>query len=226
VSACEPHETDAALVVGAEGWHPGVVGIIAAKLVEKYARPAIVIGFEAGQGRGSARTVPGFNLYDALAACAAHLSRYGGHAAAAGMTLELDRLDAFRHAFVREAALRLGHATRPPLVVDAVVELHELDLNAAEELGRLAPFGAANAQPIFALPGVTTESTRLVGQGHLMLTLRHRGATGDAIAFGMADRDPGQGACVDLVASAELDTFRGNRRARLKVKHLYRRHDS
>jgi single-stranded-DNA-specific exonuclease len=226
VSACEPHETDAALVVGAEGWHPGVVGIVAAKLVEKYARPAIVIGFEAGQGRGSARTVPGFNLYDALAACAPHLSRYGGHAAAAGMSLQVDRLEAFRQAFVREAALRLGTATRPPLVVDAVVELHELDLNAAEELGRLAPFGAANAQPIFALPGVTAESTRLVGQGHLMLTLRHRGATGDAIAFGMADRDPGQGACVDLVACAELDTFRGTRRARLKVKHLYRRHGS
>jgi single-stranded-DNA-specific exonuclease len=226
VSACEPHESDAALVIGAEGWHPGVVGIVAAKLVERYARPAIVIGFEAGQGRGSARTVPGFNLYEALAACASHLSRYGGHAAAAGMSLALDRLEAFRHAFVREAALRLGAATRPPLVVDAVVELHELDLNAAEELGRLAPFGAANAQPIFALPGVTTESTRLVGQGHLMLTLRHRGATSDAIAFGMADRDPGQGACVDLVASAELDTFRGNRRARLKVKHLYRRHES
>jgi single-stranded-DNA-specific exonuclease len=226
LSACEPHETDAALVVGAEGWHPGVVGLVAAKLVERYARPAIVIGFEAGQGRGSARTVPGFNLYEALAACAPHLSRYGGHAAAAGMSLHVGRLEAFRQAFVREAALRLGNATRPPLVVDAVVELHELDLNAAEELGRLAPFGAANAQPIFALPGVTAESTRLVGQGHLMLTLRHRGATGDAIAFGMADRDPGQGACVDLVACAELDTFRGNRRARLKVKHLYRRHES
>jgi len=226
VNACEPHDTDAALVVGAEGWHPGVVGIVAAKLVEKYARPAIVIGFESGQGRGSARTVPGFNLYDALVACAPHLSRYGGHAAAAGMSLHLDRLEAFRRAFVREAELRLGTATRPPLVVDAVVELHELDLSTAEELGRLAPFGAANAQPIFALPGVTAESTRLVGQGHLMLTLRHRGATGDAIAFGMADRDPGQGACVDLVASAELDTFRGTRRARLKVKHLYRRHES
>ncbi len=226
LTACEPHETDAALVVGAEGWHPGVVGIIAAKLVERYARPAIVVGFESGQGRGSARTVPGFNLYEALVVCAPHLSRYGGHAAAAGMSLTIDRLEAFRRAFVREAELRLGSATRPPLVVDAVVELHELDLHAAEELGRLAPFGAANAQPIFALPGVTAESTRLVGQGHLQITLRHRGATGDAIAFGMADRDPGQGACVDLVASAELDTFRGNRRTRLKVKHLYRRHES
>ena len=72
---------------------------------------------------------------------------------------------------------------------------------------------------------MTAESTRLVGQGHLQLSLRHRGAPGDAIAFGMADHDPGRGARVDLVASAELDVFRGNRRTRLKVKHLYRRHE-
>jgi len=170
LAACERHETDAALVVGAEGWHAGVVGIVAAKLVEKYARPAIVIGFEAGQGRGSARTVPGFNLYEALTGCAEHLSRYGGHAAAAGMSLGIDRLEPFRRAFVRETERRLGVSVRPALVVDAVVELHELDIRAAEELGRLAPFGAANAQPIFALAGVTAESTRLVGKGHLMLS--------------------------------------------------------
>ena len=224
--ACEPFETAAALVVGAEGWHPGVVGIIAAKLVDKFARPAIVIGFEQGQGRGSARTIPGFNLYEALAGCAQHLGKFGGHAAAAGMSLSLDALDGFRRAFVGEAERRIGSTERPPVQVDAVVELGDLDTHTAEELGRLAPFGAANAEPLLALAGVTAESTRLVGQGHLQITLRHRGATGDAIAFGMADRDPGKGASVDLVASAELDTFRGNRRTRLKVKHLYRRRDS
>ena len=110
------------------------------------------------------------------------------------MSLALDRLEAFRRAFVREAALRLGARRDRRCWWTQWSSSHELDLHAAEELGRLAPFGAANAQPIFALPGVTTESTRLVGQGHLQLTLRHRGATGDAIAFGMADRDPGRGA--------------------------------
>ena len=226
LAACEPYETAAALVVGAEGWHAGVVGIVAAKLVEKFARPAVVIAFEAGVGRGSARTIPGFNLYEALVGCAPHLSRFGGHAAAAGMSLTIDRLEAFRGEFVARAERRLGAYDRPPVMVDAVVDLGELDARAAEELGRLGPFGAANAQPLFALAGVTAQSTRLVGQGHLQITLSHRGATGDAIAFGMADRDPGRGACVDLVASAELDTFRGNRRTRLKVKHLYRRHES
>jgi len=226
LAACEPYETAAALVVGAEGWHAGVVGIVAAKLVEKFARPAVVIAFEAGLGRGSARTIPGFNLYEALVGCAPHLSRFGGHAAAAGMSLTIDRLEDFRRDFVARAERRLGAYDRPTVMVDAVVDLGELDARAAEELGRLGPFGAANAQPLFGLAGVTAESTRLVGQGHLQISLSHRGATGDAIAFGMADRDPGRGACVDLVASAELDTFRGNRRTRLKVKHLYRRHES
>jgi single-stranded-DNA-specific exonuclease len=225
LAACEPYETAAALVVGAEGWHPGVVGIIASKLVERFARPAIVIGFRAGEGRGSARTIPGFNLYEALAACAQNLTRFGGHAAAAGMSLSIGALEPFRRAFVQEAERRLGFADQAPLVVDALVELGDLDVRAAEELERLAPFGAANAQPLFALSGVTTESTRLVGEGHLQITLRHRNATSDAIAFGMAAHDPGQGACIDVVANAELDTFRGNRRARLKVRHLYRRRE-
>jgi single-stranded-DNA-specific exonuclease len=227
LAACEPFQSDPALVLGAEGWHHGVVGIIAARLVDKFARPAVVVGFENGQGRGSARTIAGFNLYDALAACGQHLTRFGGHAAAAGVSLPYDRLDAFRQDFVAEAGRRLAAgaaaAAAAPLLVDAVVELADLDVRGTEDLARLAPFGHSNAEPLLALAGVTAQATRLVGQGHLQLTLEHRGASGDAIAFGMADRDPGRGARVDLLASAEVDTFRGDRRARIKVKHLYRR---
>jgi single-stranded-DNA-specific exonuclease len=219
-AAAAEHETAPAIVVGAEGWHPGVVGIIAARLVDKFARPAIVVGFRGGEGRGSARTVPGFDLFAALARSSEHLVRYGGHAAAAGMTVTPDKLEAFRRQFgaaIREqAAGRVAAAVR----VDAVVGLGDLDVPFTEELARLAPFGAANAEPVFALRGVTTQATRRVGQGHLQLTLMDGGAVGEAIAFGMADRDPGTGAAVDVLATAELDTFRGARRARLKVRHL------
>jgi single-stranded-DNA-specific exonuclease len=198
-----------------------VVGIIAARLVDKYARPAIVIGFRGEEGRGSARTVPGFDLFAALGRSSEHLVRFGGHAAAAGMTVTPAKLDDFRRGFSaaihEQAQGRVAAAVR----VDAVVGLGELDVPFAEELGRLAPFGAANAEPVFALRGVTTQATRRVGQGHLQLTLMDRGAVGEAIAFGMADRDPGTGAAVDLLATAELDTFRGARRARLKVRHLF-----
>ena len=212
-----------ALVVGAEGWHPGVVGIIAARLVDRFARPAIVIGFRDGEGRGSARTTAGVNLFDALSRCADHLTKFGGHAGAAGMSVAIGRLDAFRAAFAGEAARQLG-AARPSaaVAVDAEVTLRDLDIGFAEELARLAPFGVANREPLFALAGVTARTTRVVGKGHLQLTLDHGGSTGEAIAFGFAEADPGAGACVDLVATAELDTFRGTPRARLKVSHLAR----
>jgi single-stranded-DNA-specific exonuclease len=212
-----------ALVVGAEGWHHGVVGIVAARLVDDFARPVIAIGFKNGQGRGSARTVPGVNLFDALGACRDHLTRFGGHAGAAGLSITHDRLDAFRAAFAREAARQL--AGRPPAAVDvdAEVALGDLDLPFAEELSRLGPFGAANREPLFALRGVVARTTRVVGKGHLQLTLDHGGVVSEAIAFGLGGSDPGPGAVLDVLATAELDTFRGMRRTRLRVTKLARR---
>jgi single-stranded-DNA-specific exonuclease len=139
------------------------------------------------------------------------------------MSMSIDELDGFRSAFAAEAARQLG-AARPAtaVAVDAEVTLRDLDLGFAEELARLAPFGVANREPLFALSGVTARTTRVVGKDHLQLTLDHGGATGEAIAFGFAEADPGAGARVDLVATAELDTFRGLTRARLKVSRLAR----
>ncbi len=212
-----------ALVVGAEGWHHGVVGIVAARLVDDFGRPAVAIGFKNGEGRGSARTVAGVNLFDALGACGEHLTRFGGHAGAAGLSMARDRLEGFRAAFAAEAARQL--AGRPPVAVevDAEVALGDLDVAFAEELARLGPFGAANREPLFALRGVVARATRVVGKGHLQLTLDHRGVLGEAIAFGLGGADPGAGAVLDVVATAELDTFRGARRARLRVTKLARR---
>jgi single-stranded-DNA-specific exonuclease len=189
-------------------------------LVDRFARPAIAIGFRDGEGRGSARTVSGVNLYDALARCAGLLSKFGGHAGAAGMSIAAGRLDDFRRAFATEVARQLGSHRPDTLEVDAEVSLRDLDLPFTEELSRLAPFGVANREPLFALTGVTALMTRQVGNGHLQLTLDHGGATSEAIAFGFGQSDPGPGARVDLVATAELDTFRGLRRARLKVSKL------
>jgi single-stranded-DNA-specific exonuclease len=222
VAAAE-QQHEPAIVVGAEGWHAGIVGIIAARLVDRYARPVVVVGFRAGEGRGSARTVPGFDLFAALSGCAAHLGRFGGHAAAAGMSVGAPALEAFRRAFIEAVAGQARGRVATPIRVDAIVCLGDLDVSFAEELARLAPFGAANAEPVFALRGLTTYGTRLVGQGHLQLTLECEGAIGEAIAFGMAERDPGTGASLDVLATAELDTFRGNRRARLKVRELFPR---
>jgi single-stranded-DNA-specific exonuclease len=225
VKEAEERARDAALVVGAEGWHHGVVGIVAAKLVERFRRPAVVVAFQAGdgQGRGSARTMGGFDLYQALTACREHLAVYGGHAAAAGLTVTPERFAAFRAAFVATAAAHFAGAGEGPAVeVDAEAELAELDLPQAEELERLAPFGAANNEPLLAIPGVVARATRVVGGSHLQITLACGAAVGDAIAFGMADRDPGQGSSVHVIGTAEVDSYRGYRRTRLRVRHLLR----
>jgi single-stranded-DNA-specific exonuclease len=211
----------AALVIGAEGWHPGVVGIIAARLVDRFARPSLVVGFEGGVGRGSARTTGGFNLYRALDACRSHLVACGGHAAAAGLTVHVDGFPAFAVAFQALAEQhRAGVDADPPVVVDAVVDLGELDLAQVEELARLAPFGVGNGEILLALPRVRAAATRVVGRGHLQLTLAHGAVMGDAIAFNMGDRAPPDGAELDVIACAEVDSFRGSRRSRLRVKHL------
>jgi single-stranded-DNA-specific exonuclease len=222
LSQANTQEDAPAIVVGAEGWHQGVVGIIAARLVDKLEKPAVAIGFQGGEGRGSARTVPGINLFEALGRCAVHLTKFGGHANAAGMSLTFGSLDGFRAAFGSEIARQLEGRAPSALEIDAEVGLGELDLSVAEELARLAPHGAANREPIFALRSVTARSTRRVGNGHLQLSLDHGGALGEAIAFGLGDQDPGAGAQVDLLATAELDSFRGIRRTRLRVSRLVR----
>lgn len=222
--AAEERPEDAALVLGGEGWHQGVVGIVAAKLVDRFHKPAVVVGFKNHVGRGSARSSGGLDLYGALETCRKHLLVFGGHAAAAGVELCWENMDAFRASFVR-AALR--HRELQPseslVEVDAAVQLSELDVGQTEELERLAPFGNANPQPTFAISDVVTRATRIVGTSHLQLTLASGATVNDAIAFGMADRDPGEGARLDVVGIAEVDRYRGVRRSRLRLKELWRR---
>jgi single-stranded-DNA-specific exonuclease len=223
VAAAEEFAGEPALVLGAEGWHQGVVGVVAAKLAEKYRRPSVVIGFDQGRGRGSARTTGGFDLCQGLAACRKHLTLFGGHPGAAGVSLDQASLPSFRAAFV--AAARSHFATAPQsdcIEVDAVARLSDIDLVQAEELGRLAPFGTANAEPLIAIPAVRVRSTRVVGTSHLQLVLADGSNVADAIAFGMAERDPGQGACLDVIGTAEVDQFRGKRKIRLRLRHLLR----
>jgi single-stranded-DNA-specific exonuclease len=212
----------AALVVGAEGWHPGVVGIVAARLVDRFQRPAVVVAFSGGVGRGSARTTGGFDLHAALTACASHLDLFGGHAGAAGMTVAEARFPAFREAFVARAADHAsGRLPQAEAEADSQADLPELDLGQVEELVRLGPFGHSNGQPVVAVAGVRVEATRVVGKDHLQLTLSRGGMTSEAIAFGMAAQAPAPGAAIDLVACPEIDEYRGYRRARLRVKHIF-----
>lgn len=224
-----PHADEAAIVVAREGWHAGVVGIVAAKLVERYARPAAVIALDpaTGEGRGSVRSAGGVDVVRALARCRDQLVRYGGHAAAAGLTVAAPRVEELRREFARavaDAASAVADAARG-LDVDAELELGQIDDRLADEFHQLAPYGPGNERPVMAARGARVRSSRRVGDGsHLKLLLEctRTSTAHPAIAFRLADRDPGVGATVDVAFCPEVSQWRGECRVELKVHDLRR----
>lgn len=206
------------LVLARHGWHPGVVGIVAARVAERFHRPAVLVGIVDGVGKGSGRSVEGFHLYDALAACADHLTRFGGHRHAAGVTVDPGAVDAFRRAFEKHAAERMADEDLVPRTrIEGWAREELLDERGASDLERLAPFGAGNAEPVFGLRA-TPSRARQVGAGgaHLKLRLADR----DAIGFSLGDRLALCAAPVEAAVSLGFDEWDGSRRLQLKVRDL------
>jgi single-stranded-DNA-specific exonuclease len=199
-----------------ERWHHGVIGIVAARLVEEFHVPVVLVSTADGVGRGSARSVPGFALHEALAACSEHLVAHGGHAAAAGLTIEPDRFPGFQDAFHRYVEETLPDDARvPELVVDADVALPDLDLAVAAGLERLEPFGAGNPEPVLAVRDVqVVGSPRRMGRDldHVAFHVGERGRALRCIAFRRAAElapllEPGTR--VDVALTPQRNTFRG-----------------
>jgi len=211
----------AALVVAGHGWHPGVLGIVAARLAESHARPALVIGFEGDTGRGSGRSHGGFNLYDALASSREHLIAFGGHAAAAGLSLKPDAFEAFRADFLAASAGWAAVGPKKQIEVDAEVSVEQLDPEGIAQLCRVGPFGCENEPPLVGLRGVTVVSRRLLGNDHVLVTLSQGSATVDAIGFGLAGRLNSRGQICDVAGHPEIDCYRGVRRPRLRLTKVF-----
>jgi single-stranded-DNA-specific exonuclease len=175
-------------VIAGEDWHRGVVGIVASRLVERFRRPVVLVaGAEPGEPwTGSGRSIPAFDLHGALAACSEHLGRWGGHRAAAGLSIQPESIEAFADAFAAHAAAVLTEEDlRPVTRVDAVVRGHELTLGLCEELERLAPFGLGNPSVTLLAVGCSLSELGAVGDGkHLRLAVTAGGARSGAIAFG------------------------------------------
>jgi single-stranded-DNA-specific exonuclease len=171
-----------------EEWHEGVIGIVASRLVERFHRPVVLVAPSVHGWKGSGRSIAEFDLHGGLAACAGHLDGFGGHRAAAGLTIAEDRLDAFADAFAAEADAALADVDlRPLTVVDAVVPAGGLTLELAQELERLAPFGLGNPEPTLLVASVEATTPATVGEGrHLRFRVRQHGRDGgSAIAFGL-----------------------------------------
>lgn len=202
---------DRVLVVAGEGWHPGVIGIVASRLMERYGRPAIVISTENGEGRGSGRAPSGFNLHGALAACSSCLIRSGGHAAAAGLLVEEEKIGAFRAA-INAWAVREYPVPEPgTLKLDAAVRLSELDLASVRQLSRLAPFGSGNPVPLLLVQNAVVDGLWPLGSEgrHTRVRLRQGDSTCFVSVFGTSPQElPYQpGTAVD--AAIEVSVFQG-----------------
>jgi single-stranded-DNA-specific exonuclease len=227
----EGQELGPAIVIAGENWPTGVVGIVAAKLVDRFQRPAFVIGLDpvAGIGRGSARTRVGVNLYEALAAAAGQpdrsgLQRWGGHAMAAGFTVDAAQVGALAEA-LGIACGKLAEGSGPVsshVDVDAEVHLGEIDERLAQELTGLGPFGQNNPAPVLVTRGVRVTAVRRVGgDKHLKLTIEdHQHTVRDAIGFGLGDRPVEVGASLDLAFVPKVSTWNGRRSAELEVSDL------
>jgi single-stranded-DNA-specific exonuclease len=208
------------LVLARDGWHAGVVGIVASRITERFHRPAVLIALEDAAGKGSGRSIERFHLYDALAACSAHLVRFGGHKHAAGVTIARDAVEAFRLAFEAHAAEKLGPDDLVPRTrIDGWVSAPEVTERAAEDLNRLAPYGAGHPEPVFAMRG-EPERARPVGAGGAHLKLAF-GRGLDAIGFGLGDRlSLCSGGAVEAAFTVGFDEWDGTRRLQLRLKDL------
>lgn len=215
-------ERDAAIVAGAPGWHPGVLGIVASRLCKAYHRPTFVIGFDDdGTGKGSGRSIEGFSLVNALSQCGHFLERFGGHEMAAGLTMRQEQFPDFRQAFQSCArAMLTSDELVPKLVLDGEVDLAELDMRFLELHEALQPFGMGNAQPLFFARGVRPLSEpQIVKERHLRLVLGHRGTRQEAMFFnGVEETLPHPP--WDIAFRVERNEWRDRVRLQILIQHV------
>ncbi|HYO08106.1 MAG TPA: DHHA1 domain-containing protein, partial [Tepidisphaeraceae bacterium] len=215
-----------ALVLGREEWHPGVIGIVASRLVDRYHRPSVMVALSNGHGQGSARSIPGFHLARALDACTAHLESHGGHEMAAGLKLATDKFPDFQAAFCEHAKQTLSpDQLVPELRLDTLAELREITHALVADLKRLGPFGQGNRRPILCCRGVTVAAPpRRCGRGneHLQLVVRQGQVTLKCIAFGYGPLDAQltPGTTIDLAIEATVNEFNGRSNVELEVRDI------
>lgn len=212
------------LVLSGSGWHHGVVGIVCSRLVERYGKPCLLISVDGDEARGSGRAVEGYSLVDAISRCSQHLTRYGGHAQAAGFSLRAQDIGAFRQALLEDAAREHADMPYPAVRVDYTAKPGELTLESVRSLAALEPFGAGNEAPVYALLSVRVEGIYAVGAtgAHLRLRLSHGGAPVTAMYFSMTtERFPYKtGDTVDVAVACNVNEYNGEERLSFQIRAI------
>lgn len=205
-------------------WHKGVVGIVASRLIDHYYRPTIVLTESNGMASGSARSIPGFNIHEAIEACSHLLENYGGHYFAAGMTMQLHQVDAFIAAFEKQVANTIDPAILiPEISIDAELQLSDITPALLNLINQFEPFGPNNLRPVFISKGVQDDKgySRIVKDAHLKFSIQQNGARMEGIGFNLADKiGIVKDGLFDVVYTIDQNDFNGKSRLQIKVLDL------
>ena len=211
------------IVLAGENWHHGVIGIVSSKITEMFFKPSILICIEGEKGKGSGRSIPGFDLHDALTRCKDSLEKFGGHEMAVGLTLKADKFEEFKNKFEEIAIEEKTSEIVPIINVDGIITLKDLNRKTIEELKLLEPFGDSNKEPLFVYKNLKIDSIRALTEGkHLKLTLRDINYRINAIGFnlGYLVDEYRIGDKIDLVGTIEINSFNGIESIQLNIKDI------
>ena len=211
------------IVLGKAGWHHGVIGIVASKITDMYYKPCILICFEEDNGKGSGRSIPGFDLHEALSKCAGTIDKYGGHAMAIGINVSKDKFEDFRKEFEEVVSQSKINELTPIIEIDKQIELDDINMNIIKSLDLLKPFGEGNRMPLFSIKNVKIDSIRTLSEGkHLKVTLKNRINFIDAIGFNLGHfaNELLIGDKINIVGSLEINSFNGCDRVQINLKDI------
>jgi single-stranded-DNA-specific exonuclease len=209
------------LVLAGVGWHPGVLGIVASRMVEKFYRPTVVIGFNDGAGKGSARSIRGFHMVEGFRRCADSLEKFGGHEYAGGLSIKPEQLQSFTDAFEDAARETLsGEQLLPRLEIDAALEFSEVGMPLMRELEILQPYGVGNPEPVFVTTNAEVCERKVFSAG-VRYRLRQAGRVISGVIFGVGDDYPGQpGESIDVAYRLSENEWNGNTSVELKIAEV------
>ena len=211
------------IVVGGKGWHHGVIGIVSSKITEMYFKPSILLSFDDEIGKGSGRSIPGFDLHDSLMKCSKYLEKFGGHSMAVGVTIKKENFSEFVDAFEEVAKEEKIEQIVPIINIDAKITLKDIDKEVVESLKLLEPFGEANKMPMFAFKNMRIDSIRALSEGkHLKLTLKEDNKIINAIGFNIGElaEEYRIGDKVDIAGFLEINTFNGTDNLQINIKDI------
>lgn len=212
------------IVLGGENWHHGVIGIVSSKITEMYFKPSILLSFEGDDiGKGSGRSIPGFDLHDALMKCEDCIEKFGGHSMAIGITIKRENVEKLNHELEEIAIEEKINEIVPIIKIDAKINLSEVNKEMVESLKELEPFGEGNKMPIFAFKNLKIDSIRALSEGkHLKLTLKDNNTIVNAIGFNMGElaQDYRIGDKIDVVGTLEINSFNGTDSIQINMKDL------